>query len=142
MSSALRVRRRRLAGVASLEFALVLPIFVLLIYGLIVYALVFAAQHTLVNAAAEGARAALRHGTIAQRELAACQVARDASGWITSVVGAAPECVVSADCTNAPCRRVRMTYDYLARPLVPSPPLFAALVPERLQSSAVVHFIP
>jgi Flp pilus assembly protein TadG len=128
-------------GATSLEFALVLPVFILILYGLILYAMVFAAHHTLVQASGEGARAALRHGTTAQRELAACDVARSAASWITSVAGTAPTCAVTADCANAPCRRVRVTYDYRAHPLVPTPALMAAFVPTQLQSDAIVHFM-
>lgn len=135
-----RCRHLKQRGSAALEFALVLPVFVLIVYGLILYALLFAAQHTLVQAAAEGARAALRHGTPAQREATACQVAGDAVAWIRAATGAAPACVVNADCANAPCRRVQLTYNWGAAPLVPTPPLFTALVPQQLQSSAIVHF--
>lgn len=136
------LRRRKLRGVASIEFALVLPVFILILYGLVIYAIVFAAHHTLVQAAAEGARAALRHGSTVQRQAAACQVARNAAGWITSVAGVAPTCTVTTDCTDTPCWRVRITHDHQAHPLVPTPPLFATFVPAQLQSSAVVHFIP
>jgi hypothetical protein len=44
-------------GAAALEFALVLPIFVLLIYGLVTFGSVFYTQITLSRAAADGARA-------------------------------------------------------------------------------------
>lgn len=134
--------RRRLAGSVSLEFALVLPVLLLLLYGLILYALLFAAQHTLVQAASEGARAALRYGSTADRELAACQVARSAAGWIASVTATPAACTVTTDCSNAPCRRVRLTYEYAAHPLVPTPAFMSSFVPARLQSDAVVYFEP
>ena len=47
----------RQRGAAALEFALVLPIFVLLIYGLVTFGSVFYTQITLSRAAADGARA-------------------------------------------------------------------------------------
>jgi hypothetical protein len=49
--------RHRQGGAAALEFALVLPIFVLLIYGLVTFGSVFYTQITLSRAAADGARA-------------------------------------------------------------------------------------
>ncbi len=44
-------------GAAALEFALVLPMFVLIIYGLVTFGSVFYTQITLSRAAADGARA-------------------------------------------------------------------------------------
>ncbi len=53
----------RQRGGAALEFALVLPIFVLLVYGLVSFGSVFYTQITLSRAAADGARAlGLVHG--------------------------------------------------------------------------------
>jgi hypothetical protein len=47
----------RQRGAAALEFALVLPIFVLLVYGLVTFGSVFYTQIALSRAAADGARA-------------------------------------------------------------------------------------
>src|SRR5438270_9596571 len=46
-------------GVELLEFALVIPIFVFVLYGLIAFGLMLSAKQTVTNAAAEGARAAV-----------------------------------------------------------------------------------
>src|SRR5437588_6838703 len=46
-------------GVEMLEFALVIPIFVFVLYGLIAFGLMLSAKQTVTNAAAEGARAAV-----------------------------------------------------------------------------------
>jgi Flp pilus assembly protein TadG len=134
--------RRKARGAASLEFAALLPVLILMMYAMIMYALLFAAQQTLVLAASEGARAALRFGTTAEREVAACQVATSTLSWIAATSGAAPACAVTTDCPHAPCRRVRVTYDYLSHPLVPTLPLMSGMLPDTLQSDAIVHFTP
>src|SRR4051794_2859929 len=46
-------------GVEMLEFALVIPIFVFVLYGLIAYGVMLNAKQTITNAASEGARGAV-----------------------------------------------------------------------------------
>lgn len=46
-------------GVAALEFALIAPLFLVLIFGIIVYAIYFATWIAVTEAASEGARAAV-----------------------------------------------------------------------------------
>src|SRR3954449_1529140 len=46
-------------GVEMLEFALVIPIFVFVLYGLIAYGVALSAKQTITHSAAEGARAAV-----------------------------------------------------------------------------------
>lgn len=55
-----RVRGRE-AGVAAIEFAMVLPLLVAVVLGVVYYGMVFALEQVLTLAAAEGARAALRY---------------------------------------------------------------------------------
>src|SRR5437763_16297726 len=46
-------------GVELLEFALVIPIFVFVLYGLIAFGIMLSAKQSITHAAAEGARAAV-----------------------------------------------------------------------------------
>ena len=46
-------------GVEMLEFALVIPIFVFVLYGLIAFGIMLSAKQTITHATAEGARAAI-----------------------------------------------------------------------------------
>src|SRR5947207_6832460 len=46
-------------GVEMLEFALVIPIFIFVLYGLIAFGMMLSAKQTITNAASEGARAAV-----------------------------------------------------------------------------------
>jgi len=57
--------RRDDRGAAAVEFALVLPVLVLLLFGIIEFGLVFDAQLTITHAAREGARVASVGGNVA-----------------------------------------------------------------------------
>ena len=46
-------------GVEMLEFALVIPIFIFVLYGLIAFGMMLSAKQTITHSAAEGARAAV-----------------------------------------------------------------------------------
>lgn len=65
MTRALRRPRRRTTedGAAAVEFALVVPLFVMLVFGVIAFAIVFAQQLSLGNAARQTAR----YGVVAHR---------------------------------------------------------------------------
>lgn len=59
--------RGRQEGATALEFALVLPVFFLLFYGMLTYGLIFLMRLGLQHAAEDGARAALRYpGTVCE----------------------------------------------------------------------------
>ncbi len=53
-------------GAAAVEFAVVLPIFVLLVFGMIEYGRMVMVQQVITNAAREGCRRAIMDGTTAQ----------------------------------------------------------------------------
>ena len=73
-------------GVAAVEFALVFPVLFLMLYGLLTYSLIFAMQHSLSLAAAEGGRAAVRFITakddIEDRRGAACEQIKESLSWL------------------------------------------------------------
>lgn len=54
-------KKNTTTGVAAIEFALIFPVLFLMLYGLITYSMIFAVQHSLNLAAAEGARASIRY---------------------------------------------------------------------------------
>ena len=78
-------------GVAAVEFALVFPVLFLMLYGLLTYSLIFAMQHSLSLAAAEGGRAAVRFITakddIEARRGAACVQIEESLSWLRQMVG-------------------------------------------------------
>ncbi len=56
------------AGVAAVEFALVAPIFLILVFSIIIYGFYFATRIAVAHAAAEGARASVAGITAAERQ--------------------------------------------------------------------------
>ena len=137
-------------GASALEFALVFPVLFLILYGMISYALIFAAQHSLSQAAAEGARTAVRFQSSSDkaevRKVAACDAAQKGLGWLGHFGGlAAPSCDLSpAQCVvpsgsegKVECVMVSVVYDYASHPLLPALPLLP--VPAALVGQAVIH---
>lgn len=139
----------------SIEFAFIFPALFLIFYAIVTYGLIFAAQHTLALAAAEGGRAALRYQPADNAEAALTlrtAAARDAASaplaWLNGVGGSA----VSVTPTSAPCSyaaamtciKVRVTYNYAAAPLVPKllGELFSLPTPAALSSEAMVQLNP
>ena len=131
-------------GVELLEFALVIPIFVFVLYGLIAFGLMLSAKQTITNAASEGARAAV--GAVPQGDVAAETAAAKAR------VAAAMDSLKGYDvndpnqfkadpitCGSNQCHKVTVTYDYSAHPLVPPAPGLGLVTPDKLSSKAVVQ---
>ena len=141
-----RARRKLLdrseSGVAMVEFALVVGIFVMVLYGLVYYGMALATKQRVTNAAAEGARAAVGAAsqadaqTIAQNRVVSLLGTPNGRYTVTPV--AAP-CNVSAP-TGPQCITVTITYDWENHPAVPAAPgLNLAPVPS-LGSTAVVQY--
>jgi Flp pilus assembly protein TadG len=142
-----RLRRER--GAAAVEFAMVFPLFFVILYGIITYSVIFVAQQNLTLAAEEGARAALNYqsatstaSALAARSSAACSTAK---GMVTSLISSAT-CVSSSNTcsydTTMDCIVVTLTYNYASNPLVPNLPLTNFVLPASLVSSATVQLNP
>jgi len=139
--------RHRLRGATAIEFAIIFPVFFLIFYAIITYALILTTQQTLTLAASEGARAMLRYQTtLAARQGTACQIARAPLSWLpqpalscsaTTQVTSQPSCTV----TGYACYAVVVTYNYAGSPLIP--PLLGPAVglptPTTLTGRAVVY---
>ncbi len=150
-------RKARQRGAYAVEFALVFPVFFLVAYGVLAFALVFFMRMNLQHAAEEGARAALQyqttHGARLQR---AVSVTHSQTNWmpvLPSVV--ADICPINSGCepTSTPatpatscgdtmttaCQIVVVaTYDYATHPLIPALPGFGLLLPNTLRAVAGV----
>lgn len=81
---------RRQRGATAIEFAILFPMFFLILYGIITYGMIFAAQQSLTLAATEGARAALNYqvaqtqsAALGLRAAAACTAANNLTGWLS-----------------------------------------------------------
>jgi Flp pilus assembly protein TadG len=137
-------------GVSAMEFAIVFPLFFLIFYAIVTYSLIFVAQQTLTLTAEEGARAALRYqkgaSTVAQaldlRTGATCTTAGGLKNWLGSAAAcAATHAPCSYDATME-CVAVSVTYNYAAKPLVPSLPLLSLALPAQLSAQATVQLNP
>jgi len=145
------VNRRRDKGVAALEFAIVAPLFLILVLGIVYYGTVLALQQVLTLAAEEGARAALRYplttngGTTAStlnlRVAAAAQTARamlpaSVSSLLSSANVAQPVTCTSPSGTQC----VQVTLSLPTRSILPRVPMVP--VPAVLTGSAMVQLSP
>lgn len=78
----------RQCGVYAVEFGLVFLIFFLVLYAVLTYGLIFAAQQSLNHAAEDSARRALAWGANpGVRVTAARDRAKEATAWITDLAG-------------------------------------------------------
>lgn len=151
--SARRVQMRRTRaqrGATAIEFALVFPLFFMILYAIITFSLILVAQQNLTLAASEGARAALNwqsntsvDDALINRGKAACAAARLMTA---TLVQAQTTCTASPSYCGTDnamrCVSVQLSYDYLTYPLVPILPLLGFAVPGTLSSSATVQLNP
>jgi Flp pilus assembly protein TadG len=140
-SSRRRLLRRGESGAAAVEFALVVGLFVFILYGLISFGMILATKQRITNAAAEGARAAVGQTNAADAKNAA--VARIlAAGLPTGTYSIGPgagEPTVAACGTNQ-CITVTVTYNLAANPVVPPAPGLGLVTPNSISSTAVVQY--
>ncbi|HEY3599604.1 MAG TPA: TadE/TadG family type IV pilus assembly protein [Paraburkholderia sp.] len=141
--------RRTARGATAIEFALLFPLFFLIFYAIVTYSLIFVAQQSLTLAAEEGARAALNFqkadsvsAALTLRAGAACSTANNLTNWLAD----SAKCVATPNpCTfntAMECVTVTLSYDYAARPLVPSLPGLGIALPAQLTSTAMVQLNP
>ena len=156
-----RTRRRRTDnGSAAVEFALMAPLLLLLVFGIIAYGYMLSFRQALSQGATEGARAAAvsAYPTPAQKVTDAVSGVNDAlasygvrcdlpvgatSGTLQRDGAAVGSCAVTpAACVNnshASCVSVQVTYDYDGHPLVPELPGLGVVMPDSLSYTAVAQ---
>lgn len=132
--------RRQQQGAVVIEFALVFVLFFMFLYGIVAYGMIFAMKHSLLQAANEGARAAVRDvGGLPERMTLAGVVAGESVAWLGT---RAPVPEVSAEnCAATPyvCLNVKLSYDYAANPLLPALPALGIVLPTQLSGQATVQ---
>jgi Flp pilus assembly protein TadG len=124
-------------GMAAVEFAIVAPVLLLLVFGVIVYSLYFAAFLGVREAAAEGARAAMAGLSSAERIQLATARATAVIAAYQPLMGAGTQASVSAAVQPGGLLKVSVTYDIGSSPIF----AFAGLLPlpgTTIQSAAVV----
>ncbi|GHD62041.1 TadE/TadG family type IV pilus assembly protein [Jeongeupia chitinilytica] len=129
-------------GAAALEFALTLPLLLILIYGLAAYSMLFVLQQQLTLAAAEGGRAAMRFAssTTARDSAITAAIRQGVSGWPTArqnLVNVQIRPAGGACPANLTCLAIVVTYPYAAQPILPS--MFGLPYPTTLSSQAAVQ---
>jgi Flp pilus assembly protein TadG len=158
-----RLRRQRddEHGAEMVEFAVVVVLLIALLYGIITYGLILAAQATITQAAADAARSGIVISpsaaeptgctTTATTDVAIictaeAQAATDV-GWMNK--GACNESSPTITCVatvltcpsnaNATCLKVTVSYNYGSSPLFPEMPGLGIFTPSTLSSTNVLQ---
>ena len=132
-------------GTAALEFAIVAQLLILLLYGIITYGFVFALDHNITQAAAEGARHAISEPTNASDATIINDAVTDARDHI-SFAAAQTNAVVTADiiqnCNGTSglrCIHVSISYDWRSHPLIPGFVGMQYLTPSQISADSTVE---
>ncbi|GAA4802570.1 hypothetical protein GCM10025786_01380 [Nocardioides caeni] len=147
------VARRDVRGAAAVEFALIMPILLILVFGIISYGYMLSFRQAISQGAAEGARAAAVSQDPGSQESDAIDALNEALDSY-GVTCAGPDgplrrndatvgtCGVEVGaCDNdasADCAEVSVNYDYDANPLLPVP-LVGIALPDNLSYTAVAR---
>ena len=124
------------------EFALVVGLFVFIMYGLISFGMILATKQRITNAAAEGARAAVGQTSSASAISAATArvVAALGTAGNTYTIGPGAGAPTVAACGSYQCITVTITYDLAGHPVVPAAPGLGLVTPSSITSTAVVQY--
>ncbi|WP_315126914.1 TadE/TadG family type IV pilus assembly protein [Comamonas antarctica] len=157
---------RRQRGVYALEWAIIFPVFFLLVYAILCYGLSFLVRASMQHAVEEGARAALRYpvGKSASdwndRKLLALQAVQDSLDWLPPAIrptdadirftvcrvgdaGCNADSALVADLgcdAKTPCL-ILVSYaiqDYQSSAIAPAIPGFGLVLPSTLQATASI----
>ena len=123
-------------GAAALEFALVLPILLVIVFAIITYSYMFSVRQALTQAAAEGARAAAVASTGQASTRATAAVNSALAGYdMTCGTGGLTCTPTATTCGSAACMRVTVSFAYRANNPLPSL-LPDAMIPASLSFSS------
>ena len=141
----LRRRRRSEGGAAAVEFALVVPFLLLILFGIIAYGVVFAQSLSLSNSARQAARSGVIDGTTCGQVSALAQdaantIAMDGASAVVTITRGTSEATASPACAGGDqlCKNqpdgtniyVRLVYN--TSPIVPMVP-----IPDSLEGKGV-----
>jgi Flp pilus assembly protein TadG len=126
------------------EFAIVVLLLITLLYGIVTYGLILAAQATITQAAADGARSGIVTTTPAAT--AEAQAGTDL-GWMDKgtcgTSGTTITCnAVEIPCpsnANQECLKVTVVYNYSSNPLFPELPGLGLITPSTITSTNVLQ---
>ncbi|WP_144113592.1 TadE/TadG family type IV pilus assembly protein [Paraburkholderia sp. BCC1886] len=142
-------RARRQRGAMAVEFAMVFPLFFVVVYAIVTFSLMMVAQQNLTLAAEEGARAALNWQTntsvqsaLTNRGAAACKAAAAVTASLVSTATCTSTSTACGTNNAMWCVRVLLSYNYLAHPILPAIPFISMTMPKSLNSAATVQINP
>ena len=128
------------------EFAIVVVLLIMLLYGIITYGLILAAQATLTQAAADAARAGIVASSTAGRHRGGPGQHRrglDGQGDVRHLGhDASPACATESPARRTPTTRASrstVTYNYSSAPLFPELPGLGVITPSTLSSTNVLQ---
>jgi Flp pilus assembly protein TadG len=140
-----RLRRNDEEGAELIEFAIVVVILIMLIYGIVTFGLILSAKETLTQAASDGARAGIV-ATSTAIATAQTQASNDLS-WMgkgtcgtsgTTITCVATEAPCASNSNNT-CLTMTVTYNYSASPLFPPMPGLSLVTPSTISSSSTLE---
>jgi Flp pilus assembly pilin Flp len=147
-----RRARRGERGAAAVEFALEVPVLLLVLFGIVSFGFMLSLRQGMSQAAAEGARAAAVTLVDAQKTGAAVAAIDDALPYGVTCAGGnlvrdsedVGTCSVSepqpcGSGGDAECVTVSLTYAYGQHPIVPSLLGLGALLPDELEYTTVAR---
>lgn len=144
--------RRDERGVAALEFAMVAPILLALVYGAISFGIVLSVKHVTTESASEGARAAIgaqitaadtaanpaNPQNAAYIRVATARAVQSLGPYAANVTATNGVAVQPGQCTNAAagntCVTVTVTYPYGTHPIIPNAPGLSLVMPTSISS--------
>jgi len=130
-------------GASAVEFAIIMPVILLLVFGIIGYGVMLAFRQSLSQAASEGARAAVGAPAGATTGVAqdAIQSAlstygKSCTGGVTCTISAPAPC---AGDSSHDCVQVTVSYPYRDHPIVPNVPGLGFTLPATLSFTSSVE---
>ena len=136
--------RRHERGASAVEFALIVPMLILLVFGIISYGYMLSFRQGMSQGASEGARAgavwAAAYKTTqdsARIAAATTQVNNALGSYGVSCTSGATCTITIGACGTAKCVTVTVSYPYESKPLTPSFPLIP--LPETLSYTATAR---
>ncbi len=118
--------------------ALILPVFIFILYGLITFGVILAQKQQITNAAADGARAAVGQTSGPSAEAAAKARVEQSLG----PQGNYTATYVADSCSggSGQCVTVNIVYLYSSHPIVPPAPGLGLVTPNTFTSKAIVQY--
>jgi Flp pilus assembly protein TadG len=137
-------------GAELVEFAFVIVLLITILYGIITYGMILAAQSTLTQAAADAARSGLVAGLTNAPAVAQAQAQSDVS-WMDKGTCGTSGTIITCNAVPEPCPsntsmsattqclKVTIIYNYSQSPLFPELPGLGLITPSTITSTNIIQ---